>query len=327
MQRVKFLSASTLPAVYYLRQFPGQRPIWGDCEFCINDTERVADYCVVYDDVAEEQLVECKPGGRILVTAEPPEVRQYDRDFLAQFDCVVAVDRNIQHPNPIFSQQALSWMVGWRFFQTEQGAIKDYDFFRSYDFSTKPNLIAMVASKKTITQGHARRYRFAQALKDYFGDRMDLFGLGIREIDDKWDALATYRYTLSIENSVIPDYWTEKVTDPFLTLTFPFYYGCPNLQQYFPAAAFERIDIENIQQSIDTIESAVENNLYQTRIDDLRRARDLAMNEFNVFPMLVRLVETLEKKSSGGEFVTTKIRPHARFQNTIWKRIKRKVFA
>lgn len=333
MLRVKFLSASTLPALYYLRQFPGRRPVWGSCEFLIGDSETDVDYCVVYDDVAGEQELRCPAGNKILVTAEPPEVREYDRDFLAQFDYVVGVDRNIDHPHMIFSQQALSWMVGWKFFREEQGEIKDYDLFSTYDFSNKPNLLAVVASKKMITKGHAIRYEFARGLKAHFGDRMDMYGLGIQEIEDKWDALATYKYALAIENSVIPDYWTEKISDAYLAQSFPFYYGCPNLEDYFPAESFQRININRIQESVDIIEEAIENDLRKDRMDNLLKARDLVLNEHNVFAMLARLIAGFEQNktdrntTNGQNVASIKILPHSDFRRNIWKRLKRKIFA
>ncbi|MEQ9363133.1 MAG: glycosyltransferase family 10 [Leptospirales bacterium] len=337
MLRVQFLSASDLPVVYYLRQFPGRRPVWGECEFRFENEKLIAnagsqpavDFCVVYDDVREPVELRCPPGRRILVTAEPPEVRDYDPDFLAQFDTVVAVDRDIKHPNPVFSQQALSWMVGWKFFQEDQGEIKDYDFFKSHDFSKKPKLIGVVASKKSITKGHALRYKFALRLKEHFGDRMDMYGLGIQEIDDKWDALADYEYALSIENSVIPDYWTEKITDAYLTQSFPFYYGCPNLEDYFPAESFERIELKEPEAVIEQIERASEGNLREERLSSLLAARDLAMDRHNVFPMLARLIMGIRRDGPAPNSElpgTISIRPHSHFNRGLWKRLRRRIY-
>ena len=56
-----------------------------------------------------------------------------------------------------------------------------------------------------------------------------------------------------MENAVIPDYWTEKIADCFLAWTLPIYYGCPNLEDYFPEKSFIRIDIEKPEEAIDSI--------------------------------------------------------------------------
>ena len=65
--------------------------------------------------------------------------------------------------------------------------------------------------------------------------------LGFKSIEDKWAGLAPYKYSLAIENAVTPDYWSEKIADCFLTWTLPIYYGCLNLEDYFPKQSFIRI--------------------------------------------------------------------------------------
>jgi len=40
-------------------------------------------------------------------------------------------------------------------------------------------------------------------------------------------------FYICIENSRIPDYFTEKIMDCFMTKTIPIYWGCPNIGDYF----------------------------------------------------------------------------------------------
>ena len=63
--------------------------------------------------------------------------------------------------------------------------------------------------------------------------------IDINPIEDKFDALIGYKYHLALENSVIPDYWTEKLADSLLAWCKPIYYGCPNINDYF-SSSFKR---------------------------------------------------------------------------------------
>jgi alpha-1,3-fucosyltransferase 10 len=50
----------------------------------------------------------------------------------------------------------------------------------------------------------------------------------------KLKTLGKYRYTLAFENSVAPDYVTEKLYEPLLTGTVPVYLGAPNVAEFAP---------------------------------------------------------------------------------------------
>jgi len=58
----------------------------------------------------------------------------------------------------------------------------------------------------------------------------------------KLDTIARYRFCLSLENSRVADYVTEKLYDPLMAGTVPVYRGAPNAAQHAPAHSF--IDAE-----------------------------------------------------------------------------------
>ena len=43
-----------------------------------------------------------------------------------------------------------------------------------------------------------------------------------------------YMFTIAVENTVYPAYFSEKVIDPLLNLCTPLYYGCTRIEQYLP---------------------------------------------------------------------------------------------
>ena len=126
----------------------------------------------------------------------------------------------------------------------------------------KKKLISVITSNKAFTQGHIDRIRFVSKLKEHFGDQIDVFGRGYNTFGDKWDVLADYKYHIVIENSSQTYYWTEKLSDCFLAETYPFYYGCTNIADYFPSDAYTPIDISNPDEAIKIIDKAIKADAY-----------------------------------------------------------------
>jgi hypothetical protein len=92
----------------------------------------------------------------------------------------------------------------------------------------KSKLVSTIASKMNRTEGHKLRHEVAQKL----GSKIDLYGKGYKEIPLKIDALRDYRYSVTIENCQLKNYFSEKLIDCLVTGTIPIYWGCPNLEEY-----------------------------------------------------------------------------------------------
>ena len=45
-------------------------------------------------------------------------------------------------------------------------------------------------------------------------------------------------FSLCIENSIHPGYFTEKITDCILHKTIPIYWGCPDISEYYNSNGF-----------------------------------------------------------------------------------------
>jgi hypothetical protein len=157
----------------------------------------------------------------------------------------------------------------------------------------KKKLISVIASNKTITPEHVKRLNFAKKLKEHYGNKIDFYGRGFNNMNDKLDALSDYRFNVVLENSNFDDYFTEKFTDCVIAGTFPIYWGCPNLENYFPTSSFVRIDINNFNQSIEVIDTVIKQEFDKINREKLGIARDLAMRKHNIFPMLVDLIKNI----------------------------------
>lgn len=265
------------------RQTPGANGIWGDCIFYINQDVEDCDFWVVYDDLPAPETCFCPPKNTILFTAEPPSVKRYYPNYARQFGMVVTCQHHLKHPNAIYHQQALFWHVG-RCQRNHQNLSwsKDYDELSGIKSFQKDRLISVITSDKAFTPGHRKRLEFVQDLVSYFGSDLDVYGRGINEIEDKWDAIAPYKYHVVLENGEYPDYWTEKLSDTYLAGAFPFYNGCPNLPDYFQEGSFIQIPLD-ARQASQKIKQAIHNKLYDRSIDQISVARELVLNRYNLF--------------------------------------------
>ena len=91
-----------------------------------------------------------------------------------------------------------------------------------YEVITKTRTISTVCS---IRQGrltlHYKRYNFTNKLKDRIPE-LDIYGHGVKTMNDKAEALDAYQYNIVIEDHVYRHHLTEKLPDAFLGYTLPF---------------------------------------------------------------------------------------------------------
>jgi hypothetical protein len=290
---------------------------WDDWRFVEPSTPTASepDYWIVYEGLAGPEEARVRSGRVLFVTAEPRAIRSYKPAYLAQFDLVLTSQRRLRGARIIHAQTALPWHAGVRrrYPDGDSEFAHDlvtlgYDELRNAQPS-KVRELSVVCSAKTDIPGQRRRLRFIEQLKEHFGERLDWFGRGIAPIEDKWDAVAPYRFHISLENSVEPNYWTEKLSDAFLGGAFPLYWGCPNLEDYFDRRAFSRLDLDDVAASIDVVERALGEGISHQREHALAQAKNLVLDEYNLFPTLVSLV----RGCRDGVARTVHLRPESTF--------------
>jgi Glycosyltransferase family 10 (fucosyltransferase) C-term len=310
MYRVRL--TTSFPNQPIIRQTPGLSGDWGQFHFAINQPVEDYQFWVLFDRFSETQKGHCAEANTIFITAEPPSLAHYSQPFIAQFATVLTCHRYIQGPDVIFSQQALPWQIGIRGYHANDPseANLDYNCLKTAVFE-KRKVISVISSSRRGTRGHALRFDFIQRLRERLGNRIDIFGAGIRDIEDKWDGIAPYKYHIAIENSVIPDYWTEKLADAFLGGAYPIYHGCPNIHDYFSKQAMRQIDISNADRAIDEIEAVIAAGEYERNQNQLQEARRLVLDEYNLFPMLAKL---LSMKDANAAKVDIEFKPLGEFE-------------
>ena len=273
------------------RQLPGKNSQWGGCRFTFDIDAKEYDWLVVYHDLPREPMslsiekLHCPREKTILITTEPSSITVYGSDYLRQYGMIITSQEPwaIRHPNIIFTQPGLIWFYGA---PNDKRKMVTYDEMCQPPPPQKNRTISTVCS---IRQGrltlHYKRYHFTQKLKDRIPE-LDIYGHGVRPINDKAEALDSYQYHIAVENHVFKNHLTEKLPDAFLGYTLPFYHGCPNANEYFPPESFIPIDINDLDRTADIIRSTLTNNEYADRLPYIIEARKRVLEKYNLFAVL-----------------------------------------
>jgi hypothetical protein len=189
----------------------------------------------------------------------------------------------LPHPDRIFSQPALQWFYGG-----SSDCDDAFDFMVANPPEDKRADLSMVYSPKRMRHTlHRQRNDFMRHLMASLPE-MQVFGRGARPLGVKSEALDGFRYHVAVENHVGRHHWTEKLADAFLGMSLPFYAGCPNAAEYFPAESFIAIDSSDPAGAVQIIRQAIADNEYEKRLPAIREARRRVLFEYNLFAVLAR---------------------------------------
>lgn len=95
----------------------------------------------------------------------------------------------------------------------------------------KSKMVSMIASNKTMTEGHRFRHSLAQKFSNKFN--IDMWGSGYKTFTSKNDPLMDYYFSISVMNCKVDNFFTEVLVDNFMLGTVPIFWGCPNIDEYF----------------------------------------------------------------------------------------------
>ena len=260
----------------------------GDCDFWI-----------VWGGLRESDKslkAKCPNSNTIFITEERFDERTYKSDFLNQFSIVITGRNDIQHKHIIRSHELNTWHLN-----------KTYDELVEMNFIPKQKMISIVSSDLVWLKGHKKRFAFVNKLIGHFKDKIDVFGRGFNYIENKWDALAPYKYSIAIENNSLQGYFTEKISECFLAHTMPIYYGATNIEEYFSTDTIFQIDIDDYIGSINKIEILLEEDPYDLLLPKIIEQKIKFITEYNFFQKCASILSTLTFKGNYGDKRNVKI--------------------
>lgn len=266
-----------------LRQTPGSKGVWDGIRFSTDETEE-CDVLVVLNNRLKHDVHARCPKGAVWGLMQEPYVRGFTEWMVEKhgaFDRIYTNYIPSSDPKYIASQPALPWHVNRTFDELTNSVVPE---------KTRP--LSWIVGNCRDLPGHIKRYAFLREVQAAKGLNIDLYGRAVQYIEDKWDGLAQYRYSIAAENTVYPHYWTEKVADCFLAWTIPFYHGCENLEEYFPSDSFIRIDINRPNEAIERIRQTLRDDEWMKRLPALEEARRRVLYEYQLFPFLANIINT-----------------------------------
>lgn len=270
MTRIRIVKGWTFPDLR--RQTPGNDGIWDDIALTEEPLEE-CDYLLLLGVPATDVIVRCAPENVWLICQEPPT-----EGFLAlhggtrQCARIYTQDVNRRGGRYIHSQPALPWFVN-----------RDYSYLRSCAPPEKSRALSWVTSNKGLLRGHRKRMEFLERIRGTVD--FDLYGRGFQQVDDKWDALAPYRYSIAVENFACPYYFTEKLMDAYLSWTMPIYHGCTNIGDFFPKDSYVPFDI-SAPDAPERLREILNSDLAERHRDAIAEARRRILEQYQLFPFL-----------------------------------------
>lgn len=238
---------------------------------------------------------------------EPSSLARLDLSFLNQFGVLVS-------PFPVAgfrgvtieSQPGLPWFYGW---DRSEDRWLDFAQLNQAESIEKKHELSVVVSNKSFHRGHRIRLQLVRMLQERLGERLHIFGKGIREVPDKRDAIAPYRYHLSFENSTEPNYWSEKLSDAYLGFAYPIYLGCKNIERWFEPDAMYRIAFNEdlaepslsitLSNVVDQIVTWLDKERYEERREAIIKARERVLRDYSFYAVLRDAIQSIPTAAAG----------------------------
>lgn len=278
------------------RQIPDDANSLSQYKFYINEDIDFCDWWIILHGsaITEKISVMCDPSHIVYMSMEPDEsVLNISNKFLAQFSRVYICDENVKHKDAHYMNVS-TWWVGMNVEMKNNRHVfsnykkMSYSDFKNLEIPNKINRISCIISNKNLLPGHITRLNFIKKLmNEPVGKFIDLYGGNFEPISDKLDAIYPYRFHLAIENCSKKDYWSEKISDCYLGYSFPLYYGCTNIFQYFQKNSLFILDFD----SPSNTSKALINLLNSETLDfnALLVSREKILNEFNIFNIITSI--------------------------------------
>ena len=169
-----------------------------------------------------------------------------------------------------FKQNKISTICSSKYF--DPGHIKRIDFLKYVETQNDPNVIINI-------YGYDNRHN----LKNYMGSLLS---------ENKDNGIGPYKYYFIAENNIEFNYITEKIWEPILMESLCFYWGCPNLSDYIDPLAYVQLDLSNFNKSFNIIKDAIKNNLWEQRLEIIKREKQKILDKYSFCPTVERVIES-----------------------------------
>lgn len=252
---------------------PGGSGAWEGVRFTTEEVNE-ADFLISLNYPEVGQDVCCPSEHCWALIQEPPTgLHHHLHSTHRSFSRIYSCDEALTGAHRVLTHPHLHWYLN-----------RSFDWLSSACVPEKQYSLSTVTSSLEWLDGHKQRFGFLQKLKEKLD--FDWYGRGVRPLEDKWDGLAPYRYSLALENHRSGYYWTEKLIDCYLAWTMPIYSGCPRIAEYFPSESMVLINLDQPEQAEQLILETVRSQRYEENLDAIRTARNIVLQRYNPLAFL-----------------------------------------
>lgn len=288
-----------------LSQFTGNASgEFAGCSFRLNDNCDQADAWFIFEDVvASDSVCEVPEGQIFFLSAETgwshdkflrPSSLPFFRQFGGVFSCYA-----IAGGLGTFAPPFLPWMINGNAATYFAPHERDINYFKRLEFVEKKHALSVICSSQTWTPHHRLRLEFVKYLEKELGDDIAWFGRGIREINEKWEGLASFERTIVLENQISSGVYSEKILDPFLSLTGSIYGGAPDIHSYLPVANRNTVNVSDFQGSLKKIRNIIASPLSSEEMDCLIQGREQVLGDLHFLNRVAALAKSWRSKRPG----------------------------
>jgi len=286
--------------VKYAPLTPNSKGVWKNIIAITNIKE--AEWVVIIDDIHPSQR---------------KEILKFNKNK------VICIPRESHRINPSYLKYNFKYPFMYKnFFHCWTSLIckKNYNDLIKFKMQKKTKLCSTITSRFNNGRGlYGTRINFIKRLsqQNKFLDKIDIFGYGWNKNElgkmykgafpghvartrwpdpniipntTKWNGLEKYSYSIAIENSCTKNNFEEKFTDCILAWTIPIYYGCPNINKYFPKDCYYWLDITS-PNCFEELEKILNTPITEKQIKAMEKARDLILNKYNVWGVVHNIIE------------------------------------
>lgn len=105
------------------------------------------------------------------------------------------------------------------------------------------------------------------------------------------------------QDALLDYYFTEKINDCFLCYTIPLYYGCTNVDKFFPPQSYIKINLGDIKSTARIINEELSKSDYQERLPYLQEAREAVIKKHHYQNLFENEIMPVLEKNSNQPFV------------------------
>lgn len=284
----------------FKKQFIGNKFLNNNIELVTDDSY---EYAIIFGN-SREPILSTKEK-TIVFFQEPYWSSNWDRESYKKSSNVFCSSKKLYGEYEEFKESLLYMLYGGHG-DLNENPILDWSVNSLIDYTPpKSKLLSIIQRKQLFNIGENIIYQDRINLADSLNSSdidIDIYG-GLWVNDNKkvkgeiWNkkiGLNDYMFSVAIENTIQPNYISEKFFDCILTNTVPIYFGCSNIKDIIPEDCYIHLpDIKNIEECLHVIRTQCNIEKYNSIINNVNKLKQqyFSSSKYNLWHKIQEFVK------------------------------------